>query len=94
MTYIPPRGILKYMTNQELDDQIINKLKRVRGQIDGLIKMYSNERSCIDITRQIIAARNSLGRIARDMFNQEAARCSKEKRISDLDQLLKEILKY
>lgn len=75
-------------------DTILPQLKRIRGQIDGIIKMYDDERACVDIVRQVIAARSSLGRVARDLLTNEANRCSKEKRNDDLDDVLKEIFRY
>ncbi len=70
------------------------QLKRIRGQIDGIIRMYDDERSCIDIVRQVIAARNSLGTVARDVLSNEASRCSREKRDADLEEVIKELFKY
>lgn len=73
-------------------DMVVIQLKRIRGQLDGLIKMYEDERQCIDIVRQVVAARNSLGRVARDLLTGEASRCSRERKFTELDQLLKELL--
>lgn len=75
-------------------DQLLVQLKRIRGQLDGVIKMYEDERACVDIVRQIIAARNSLARVARDLLTSEASNCSRERRIGDLDEVLKELFKY
>lgn len=75
-------------------DPLVTQLKRVRGQLDGVINMYEDERACIDIVRQIIAARSSLGRVARDLLTTEATRCSKERRVGDLDSILKEVFRY
>ncbi len=74
-------------------DQVLNQLRRIRGQLDGLIAMYSDERACIDIVRQVIAARNSLGRVARDLLTGEATRCTKERKLEELDMLLKELFR-
>ncbi len=74
-------------------DQVLNQLKRIRGQLDGLITMYGGERACIDIVRQVIAARNSLGRVARDLLTGEATRCTQERKLSELDLLLKELFR-
>jgi DNA-binding FrmR family transcriptional regulator len=74
-------------------DQALIQLKRIRGQLDGLINMYEDERACIDIVRQVIAARNSLGRVARDILTGEATRCTKQSRLEDLDMLLKELFR-
>ncbi len=74
-------------------DLILKQLKRIRGQLDGLITMYESERACVEIVRQVAAARNSLGRVARDLLTGEANRCSKERRVSDLDDVLKEVFR-
>ena len=75
-------------------DQAITQLKRIRGQLDGVISMYEDERQCVDIVRQIIAARNSLSGVARDLLTGEAYRCSKEQTPEELDKVLKELFKY
>ncbi len=75
-------------------DTTVAQLKRIRGQIDGVIKMYEDERVCVDIVRQVVAARSSLGRVARDLLTNEATRCSHERRLGDLDEILKEVFRY
>ena len=74
-------------------DKIILQLKRIRGQVDGLIRMYQDERACVDIVRQVAAARNSLGRVGRDLLTNEASKCSREQNLDQLDQILKELFK-
>ncbi len=99
-----PRGYIEAMKAQAIKpeaqshptrekDVIVKQLKRIRGQLDGVISMYESERACVDIVRQVAAARSSLGRVARDLLTGEANRCSKERRISDLDDILKEIFR-
>lgn len=75
-------------------DPVLLQLKRVRGQLDGVIAMYEDERGCVDIVRQVIAARSSLGRVARDLLTGEAARCSRESKIEQLEEVLKEVFRY
>jgi DNA-binding FrmR family transcriptional regulator len=75
-------------------DPVVSQLKRIRGQVDGVIRMYENERTCIDIVRQIAAARSSLNRVARNLLIHEASRCSKEKNLEELDKILKEVFKH
>lgn len=77
-----------------IDDKKLHQLKRIHGQVAGIIKMYEEERPCIDIVRQIIAVRNSLGRSARDLLTGEACKCSTEARTEDLNIVLKELFKY
>lgn len=77
-----------------MQDQTLHQLKRIRGQIDGIIKMYEDGRPCVEITRQVVAARSSLGRVVRDVLTCEAAQCSREERLTELDDILKEVFRY
>lgn len=77
-----------------MSQQTLNQLKRIQGQIQGVIKMYEEDRECVDVVRQVIATRNSLTRVARDLLFGEAQKCTKERRIEDLDALLSEMFKY
>jgi CsoR family transcriptional regulator, copper-sensing transcriptional repressor len=79
---------------QSSPDPVVAQLKRIRGQLDGLVSMYEDERACVDIVRQVIAARNSLSRVARDLLTNEASRCTKERKVEELNEILKELFKY
>jgi len=82
------------MTNTMTKDPVLAQLKRIRGQLDGVIKMYDDKRTCVDIVRQVIATRNSLGRVARDLLTNKAASCSRERKLGELDEILNELFKY
>lgn len=56
--------------------------------------MYENEQACVDVVRQVIAARSSLGRVARDLLTGEANRCTKERNVEELEEILKEVFRY
>lgn len=74
-------------------DAVLAHLNRIRGQLDGVSKMYTDGRDCVDIVRQVVAVRNSLGRVARELLSGEANRCSRERRMDDLDVILKEVFR-
>ncbi len=86
-----PWGYILFVMNQ---DSVVIQLKKARGQIDGVLSMYEQEKSCLEIVRQIIASRNALTRVARDLLTTEANRCSRERRVEDLDEVLAEVFKY
>lgn len=50
----------------DMDDraakEIINRLRRARGQIDGVIAMIESGRSCRDVVTQLAAASRALDR--------------------------------
>jgi len=82
------------MPNTIESDQIEVQLKRIRGQLDGILSMYQDKRACVDIVRQVVAVRSSLGRVARDLLTSEASDCAREKRVEDLDEILIEVFRY
>ncbi len=53
-------------------------LKTCRGQIDGIIKMLEDERYCIDISNQIIAAQGLLKKANKHVLTQHMHHCVKE----------------
>jgi DNA-binding FrmR family transcriptional regulator len=76
------------------NDPVLTQLKRIKGQLEGIIAMYEDEKSCVDIVRQVIAARNSLGSVAQKVLFGEANKCTKERRVEDLNDILKEVFRY
>ena len=61
----------------------LKKLKTVRGQIDGLIKMVEDDRYCIDISNQLLASIGILKNINRDVLNAHLKHCVTEAFDSD-----------
>lgn len=54
---------------------IINRLKRIEGQVRGLQRMVEEERDCGDILTQLLAARSSLDQVAIQIFNTQIDNC-------------------
>ena len=75
-------------------DPIQAQLNRINGQVEGITRMYQDERTCVDIVRQVIAVRSSLGRVARDLLTSEAKRCQRGEQWDTLDDVLKEVFRY
>ena len=45
------------------DRKMMNRLKRAQGQMNGILKMMEDERSCEDIVTQLRATRSSIDKI-------------------------------
>lgn len=45
------------------DDKLKNRIKRTRGQIDGILKMMDDERDCEEVLNQLSAVRSSLDKV-------------------------------
>lgn len=81
-----PMGYISLMA-----DQILTKLKKARGQMDGIIKMYEECRECSDVVTQIAAVRAALAGVGKDLLTDEAAACVRDNKHSKLDRLLKQL---
>jgi DNA-binding FrmR family transcriptional regulator len=46
----------------EMARDVVTRLRRVRGQVDGVIGMIEDGRSCVDVVTQIAAASRALDR--------------------------------
>lgn len=62
------------MANME-QEKLLQRLKRIEGQIRGLQRMVVEEQSCSDILTQIAAARAALGGVAKLIFEQHSKTC-------------------
>ena len=58
--------------------QILRLLKTARGQLDGIIDMVEENRYCIDISTQVIAAEALLKRVNREILTAHLEHCVKD----------------
>src|SRR4051812_14218651 len=56
-------------------EQLINRLRRVEGQVRGIERMVDEERYCIDILTQISAIQAALDKVGLRLLEQHAAHC-------------------
>lgn len=53
-------GPLRPVYRTEQQREVINRLKRIEGQVRGLIEMVEDGRSCEDVAQQMSAARKAM----------------------------------
>ncbi len=53
----------------------IPRLKRIEGQVRGIIRMVEEERYCMDILVQLQAIKAALGKVESEMLKQHASHC-------------------
>ena len=56
-------------------DQLLNRIRRVAGQVGGVERMIADERYCIDILTQISAAQAALDKVALGLLEDHARHC-------------------
>lgn len=59
-------------------ENAVTSLKTAKGQIEGIIKMLEDDRYCVDISNQIIAAQSLLKKANILILRQHIHHCVKE----------------
>ena len=54
---------------------LVNRLRKVEGQVRGIEKMIDDDRYCIDVLTQIAAARTALEKVALEILNSHVTHC-------------------
>jgi DNA-binding FrmR family transcriptional regulator len=55
--------------------QLLNRLRRIEGQVRGVEKMVDEERYCIDVVTQITAIQAALDKVALGLLDDHADHC-------------------
>lgn len=82
--------------------KIINRLSRARGQINGIIKMVEEDRYCVDISTQLLAASKALDSINMEVLTEHMKGCvmdsfesedenAKQEKIEEILTLIKQV---
>lgn len=76
----------------EYDTKVINRMKRIEGQIRGIQKMMEQKKDCREVVAQMSAARNAIDRTAALVVSQNLVRCihEEQKNGGNADELIKE----
>jgi DNA-binding FrmR family transcriptional regulator len=57
---------------------IVNRLRRIEGQVRGIAQMIEDDRYCIDVLQQVQAVKSALGRAESEILKRHAASCVSE----------------
>ncbi|WP_297696850.1 metal-sensitive transcriptional regulator [Phenylobacterium sp.] len=60
---------------RETKPGLLNRLKRVEGQVRGVARMVEDDRYCIDILTQVQAVRAALARVETEILNDHLGHC-------------------
>lgn len=75
----------------QYDQNVKNRLKRVEGQIKGVLRMMEEEKDCKDIVTQLSAARSAIDRTIGVVVSSNLISCMQDEDLGeDQDKLLEE----
>jgi DNA-binding FrmR family transcriptional regulator len=63
----------------------LNRLKRIHGQVGGLVKMVEQDRYCIDLLTQLQAVRSATAAVEREILKDHTDHCLQDALNSDND---------
>ena len=61
--------------NRENKPKLLNRLRRIEGQVRGVARMLEEERYCIDVLTQLQAIRAALTRVETEMLKDHLDHC-------------------
>ena len=60
---------------RETTPKLLNRLKRIEGQVRGIVRMIEEDRYCIDVLTQVRAVRAALSRVETEMLKDHLDHC-------------------
>lgn len=61
----------------EYDKKVINRLKRIEGQIKGIVRMMEENKECKDVVTQLSASRSAIDRTIGVVVSENLMECIK-----------------
>ena len=55
--------------------EVTRRLKRIEGQVGGLLRMVENDRYCVDVLTQINAVRAALHKVEENILRDHVSHC-------------------
>ncbi|KKU21496.1 MAG: hypothetical protein UX82_C0002G0021 [Microgenomates group bacterium GW2011_GWE1_47_12] len=83
MTHNTPMGYYEGM-----EDRTLTRLKRIKGQVEGIIRMYGECRECSEVVTQVAAVRAALGAVGKELLTDEAVACVRNQKPVKMEKLL------
>lgn len=62
----------------EIKRSVLNRLRRIEGQVRGLQKMMDQERYCADVLMQVASVQEALRGVSRSLLHNHLKHCASE----------------
>jgi len=63
------------MPISKVREDVLPRLRRIRGQIEGIQRMVENDRYCVDILHQILATKRALEKVSEIILRNHIETC-------------------
>lgn len=79
--------------NKEEKRKLLNRLKRAKGQLEGIIRMVEEDKYCPDILIQTSAVSSALNSFNKDLLNNHIKTCVLNDIKNGNEEVIEELLK-
>src|SRR3989337_3092866 len=66
------------MINGEAGREVLSRLKRIEGQVQGIQRMVAEDKYCVDILLQVSAVKGALEQVSKRLLGQHIETCVAE----------------
>jgi len=66
-----------YWPTYQVNKKMINRIHRIQGQLNGVIKMMEEEKNCKDVISQLSASKSSIQRLMGIIISENLVECVK-----------------
>ncbi len=81
------------LSSEDERRRIINRLKRLEGQVRGLQTMIESGKDCESVLTQIMAAKSALNQVGLHIIGHSMKTCLVDESVKDRDELIDEAIK-
>ncbi len=74
MSAIARRSAIKHVVQPD-KEALLNRLRRIEGQMRGVAKMVEEDRYCVDILTQVSAAQSALDAVTMELLESHTRGC-------------------
>ncbi|MEW6554149.1 MAG: metal-sensitive transcriptional regulator [Actinomycetota bacterium] len=78
--------------NSDEREAVLRRLRRVEGQVRGIIRMVEEEKDCEEVLTQVAAARSAMDRIGIHIITHRMRECLQENRELSPDEAIAEAI--
>jgi DNA-binding FrmR family transcriptional regulator len=83
------------VSENERKEEVVSRLKNIKGHIEGIIKMVEEEKECEEIMLQIIAAKKALEKVGYYIIESHTEKClSDDKNKVQVQKILNIMMKF
>ena len=80
------------MTNSKLNQDLVNRLNRISGQVAGISKMIDENKDCILVMEQLMASRSALAKVASRLLTSQSCDLQNQNNPEKMEKIVNKLI--